>query len=54
MAYDLAPASVMFADVADVESAEMEIVHWDGGISIVPSGPVITRDADGGELHRLP
>jgi hypothetical protein len=53
MSYHLAPGAVMYSDISDGEPTEMEIIHWNGGISIWPPGPVMTRDADGKELHQL-
>jgi hypothetical protein len=53
MTYQLDGGAVMFADVFDPFSSEVEIVHWDGGISIWAPGPIITRDSDENELHRL-
>ncbi|MDT4944148.1 MAG: hypothetical protein QOH14_881, partial [Pseudonocardiales bacterium] len=43
----------MFADVSHVVLPEIRIVYWKGGISIWAPGPVVTRDGDGNELHRL-
>ncbi|MEV0036879.1 hypothetical protein [Streptomyces sp. NPDC050804] len=53
MLYELGPSEVMFARLDDPESEEMEIVYWEGGISLSPPGPVTTLDATGRELHQL-
>lgn len=53
MTYDLGGGQYMLADVVDPFSNELEIANWHGGVSIWAPGPVITRDADGKELHRL-
>ncbi|CAM3583725.1 hypothetical protein ACXYTP_04035 [Tsukamurella ocularis] len=53
MTYDLDGGGFMFADVVDPFSNVFELVNWQGGVSIWASGVVITRDADGKELHRL-
>lgn len=53
MTYELNASEFMFAEVPDPQWNEMEIVHWDGGISIWAPGPVITRDANGTELNQL-
>jgi hypothetical protein len=51
--YQLAGDEHMFADVVEPFSSELEIVNWLGGISRLGPRTVITRDADGSELHRL-
>ncbi len=43
----------MSADIAVTHTNEIEIIQWDGGISIWPPGSVVTHDADGNELDRL-
>lgn len=53
MSYQLDGGETMFADVIDASRADIEIVHWEGGISIWTSRGVVTRDATGQELHRL-
>jgi hypothetical protein len=53
MTYDLAGGERMTADVTHAAASEMQIVHWDGGISIWAPGPVVTRAADGSEIHHL-
>ncbi|MFJ7155831.1 hypothetical protein ACIQUQ_12905 [Streptomyces sp. NPDC101118] len=53
MLYELGPSEVMFARLDDLQSEELEIVYWEGGISITPPGAVTTFDATGQELHRL-
>lgn len=53
MAYELAGNEFMFADVVEPIGHDLEIVNWPGGISVWAPGAVITRDADGNELHRL-
>lgn len=53
MTYDLGGGQFMLADVVDPYANDLEIVHWQGGVSVWAPGAVITRDADGEELHRL-
>ena len=53
MTYDLAGGERMFADVSQENARIIRIVNWSGGISIWAPGPVITRDSQGVELHRL-
>ncbi|MFD9307742.1 hypothetical protein ACFWCB_34540 [Streptomyces sp. NPDC060048] len=53
MTYDLEADQVMFAEVQEDVSTEIEIVYWGDGISVWPQGPVTTYDADGNELHEL-
>jgi hypothetical protein len=54
MTYELGPSEFMYAEVSEVDLEEMEIVQWEGGISIWPPGSMITTyDAEGVELHRL-
>ncbi len=53
MTYELKASEFMFAEVPAPQWNEMEIVHWGGGISIWAPGSIITRDANGDELHRL-
>ncbi len=53
MTYHLAAGEFMFADVLSQFTSELEIVNWQGGISVWAPGAVITRDADGRELDRL-
>ncbi|MEU4220283.1 hypothetical protein [Actinoplanes sp. NPDC026623] len=53
MSYDLGPGEHMFAEVAAMEIAEMEIVHWRGGVSIHPPGTVRTFNASGEFLDEL-
>ena len=53
MTYSLAGGERMFADVYEVVNAEIVIANIKGGISISAPGPVVTRDTDGNELHRL-
>jgi len=53
MTYDLDGGGFMFAYVVDPFSNEFELENWQGGVSIWAPGAVITRDADGRELHRL-
>jgi hypothetical protein len=53
MTYDIGAGQKMFADVSQMVVPEMRIINWKGGISIWAPGSVITRDAEGNELHRL-
>jgi hypothetical protein len=53
MTYDLKAGDKMSADISQLIVAELQIIHWKGGISIWAPGPIITRDVDGNELHRL-
>ncbi|WP_083448679.1 hypothetical protein [Actinoplanes rectilineatus] len=53
MTYELGGGEHMFAEVQSMEMAEMEIVHWKGGVSVWPPGPVRTFDADGNLLDEL-
>jgi hypothetical protein len=53
MSYDLGPSECMYAEVQSVELDEMEIVYWDGGISVWAPGPILTLDSTGGRLHEL-
>jgi hypothetical protein len=53
MTYNVDAGQRMFADVSHVVLPEIRIVYWKGGISIWAPGPVVTRDGDGNELHRL-
>lgn len=53
MTYELGPGEAMYADVLGQFTSELEIVNWRGGMSIWAPGAVITRDAEGKELHRL-
>ena len=53
MAYELGGSEYMFADIPTVEVEEMEIVYWQGGISVWAPGAVTTLDSNGNELHRL-
>lgn len=53
MSYELGPAEKMFADVLAPHTNEFVIENWNGGISVWAPGGVITRSADGTELHRL-
>ena len=50
MTYELAAGEGMFADVIEPFTRELEVVNWQGGISIWAPGAVVTRDADGREL----
>lgn len=55
MTYDLGPNESVHATVVDRDGGdEIRIEQWNGGISVWPPGNVITSDADGNELHRLP
>ena len=53
MTYSLAGGEHMFADVSEMIVAEIVIANIKGGISITAPGPVVTRDSEGTELHRL-
>ena len=53
MSYELGSSEHMYADVESIETSEMEIVYWDGGISIWAPGPIVTFDSAGGRLHEL-
>lgn len=53
MPYELGPSEVMYARIEDFQAREMEIVYWEGGISVWPPGPVITLDSEGNELNQL-
>ncbi|AUN42423.1 hypothetical protein ASU32_22360 [Tsukamurella tyrosinosolvens] len=53
MTYDFSGGQFMVADVVEPRGNELEIAHWQGGVSVWAPGGVITRDADGQELHRL-
>jgi hypothetical protein len=53
MTYSIAGGEKMFADVTHLVKAEISIINWKGGVSIWAPGPVITRDANENELHRL-
>ena len=53
MTYDLAASEHMFAEVPSAHANEMEIVYWQGGISIWAPGSVVTYDADNNQLHEL-
>lgn len=53
MAYQLDGGEFMFADVVGRSTDELEIVNWLGGVSVWAPGAVITRDAEGKEVHRL-
>lgn len=53
MTYDLGPGERMYAEVATPHTTDLVIESWKGGISVWAPGAVITRDADGNELHRL-
>jgi hypothetical protein len=53
MTYNLDAGERMYADVSQAVTNEIRIINWKGGISIWAPGPVITRDRDGNELHRL-
>jgi hypothetical protein len=53
MTYDLAAGQRISADVLHRVTRDIRIVNWTGGISVWAPGPVITRDADGNELHHL-
>ncbi len=53
MTYELGPSEVMYARVEASQAEKMEIVYWEGGISVWPSGPVVTLDSVGNELNRL-
>jgi hypothetical protein len=53
MTYDLGPSEFMYAEISAQQVEAMEIIYWNGGITIVPPGPVTTFDASGNELHYL-
>jgi hypothetical protein len=53
MTYDLASSEYMTAEVSELHSAELEIVYWNGGISVWAPGPVVTFDSNGAKLHNL-
>ncbi|MDI6098422.1 hypothetical protein QLQ12_07380 [Actinoplanes sp. NEAU-A12] len=53
MDYDLGPGEWMYAEVQAMEAAEMEIIQWEGGMSILPPGTVRTFNAAGEFLHEL-
>jgi hypothetical protein len=42
MTYDLAGGERMFADILRQDTADFQIVNWNGGISIWSPGPVLT------------
>lgn len=54
MIYEVAPGESMTAELHGQVLDEMQIVKWEGGVSIWPPGSVTTFDARGNELHRLP
>ena len=54
MTYDLGPAEAIFATLEGAVAEDLEIVYWQGGISVWPPGHVMISDAEGNELHRLP
>jgi hypothetical protein len=51
--YDFGPDEHMVAEVQSMDDPEMLIVHWPGGVSIVPPGPVRTYNAAGEFLDEL-
>ena len=53
MTYELAAGEHMTAEVHEFHSDEIEIVHWDGGVSVWAPGSVTTFDAGGTKLHDL-
>jgi hypothetical protein len=53
MTYDLAGGEHMFAEVQVIDTPHMEIVNWDGGVSVLAPGVVRTFDAAGTFLHEL-
>jgi len=53
MSYELGPSEHMYAEVQSIEAREMEIVHWKGGVSVWPPGPIHTLDSAGNRLHEL-
>lgn len=53
MTYDLAGSEYMLAEVSELNSAELEIVYWNGGVSVWAPGPVATFDSSGTKLHDL-
>jgi hypothetical protein len=53
MTYSLGGGDSMYADVSQLVTPHIQIINIEGGVSIVAPGPVITRDAEGRELHRL-
>jgi hypothetical protein len=53
MTYELGPSEHMYAEVQSVELDEMQIVYWEGGVSVWPPGPILTLDSAGERLHEL-
>ena len=53
MSYEVAAGDRMYADVEQPVDAKMRVINWKGGLTIWAPGPVVTRDAQGIELHRL-
>jgi hypothetical protein len=53
MTYDLASSEHIMAEVSEPHSEELEIVYWNGGISVRAPGPVATFDSNGVKLHDL-
>ncbi|WP_328834769.1 hypothetical protein [Streptomyces europaeiscabiei] len=51
--YELEPGAAMFFDFSPARIDEMEIIYWDGGISVWIYGDVIVFDRDGKEVDRL-
>jgi hypothetical protein len=53
MTYQLAGSEYMTAEVSEFHSEEIEIVYWNGGISVWAPGSVATFDSNGVKLHDL-
>ncbi|HEY0500137.1 MAG TPA: hypothetical protein VGD48_30615 [Kutzneria sp.] len=53
MTYELAGSEHMTAEVYECHSNEIEIVHWNGGVSVWAPGSITTFDGNGEKLHDL-